>query len=143
MALDEPQQTAAVASSTNEVEYLKEQIARLTEQVATLVSFPFRCNTEGQQCGRPTLLLFSLQPCRTCPAGVPLSPTMAAINSKTAVTTGKVGSVMLDVRLDSGSSVSLIKQEMLRTSQGITKVEANEQLQLVTGNRQAYQSSTK
>ena len=57
---------------------------------------------------------------------------VAAINSKTAVTTGKVGGIMLDVILDSGSSVSLVKREMLWTSHGITKVEANEQLRLVT-----------
>ena len=51
---------------------------------------------------------------------------VAAISSKTAGTTGKVGGVMLDVILDSGSSVSLVKQEMLQRSRGITKVEANE-----------------
>lgn len=47
---------------------------------------------------------------------------VAAINSKTAVTTSKVGSVVLNVILDLGSSVSLVMEEMLQMCQGITKV---------------------
>ena len=58
MALNESQQTAAVASSTNEVEDLNEQIARLTEQVETLDASPSRHSMEGQQCGRPLLCFF-------------------------------------------------------------------------------------
>ena len=68
----------------------------------------------------------------------PLSPQdvnivmVAAVNSKTAVTTGKIGSIVLDVILDSGSSVSLVKQEMLQRARGIMQVEKDEQLGLVT-----------
>ena len=56
---------------------------------------------------------------------------MAAVNSKTAVTTCKVGGVMVDIILDSGSSVSLVKQEMIKGLQGMEKGE-EQQLQLVT-----------
>ena len=59
IALDDPQQTAVVASSTNKVEELKEQITRLTEQVATLVAFPSHCNTDGQQRRRSPLHCFT------------------------------------------------------------------------------------
>ena len=58
MALDEPQQTAAVTSSTYEGENLKEQIARLTEQVPTLVASLSHRNTEGQQLGCLRFVVF-------------------------------------------------------------------------------------
>ena len=59
MTLEEPQQTAAVASSTSEIEELKDQVTRLTEQVATLVASPPRRHMDGQQRGRSLLRCFS------------------------------------------------------------------------------------
>ena len=53
MTLDDPCRTAAVVPRSNEVEQLKEQITRLIEQVATLVSSPPPRSTDGQQRRRP------------------------------------------------------------------------------------------
>ena len=50
-----------------------------------------------------------------------------------AVTSGKIGGVGVEIMLDSGSSISLIRQEVLPKTQGIVKiVSVNPPVQLVT-----------
>ena len=56
---------------------------------------------------------------------------VAAIKSKVATIVGIIGGVGADVMLDSGSSVSLIQQEVLERAKGVTKTKAKP-LQLVT-----------
>ena len=54
---------------------------------------------------------------------------VAAIKSKAATTTGKVGGVDVEIMLDSGS---LVQQHVLSQAQGVTYVEAEQKLRLLT-----------
>ena len=58
--------------------------------------------------------------------------TVEAVKSKAAATEGKLGGVGVEMMLDSGSSVSLIQQEVLSRAQGIVWVEVVKPLRLVT-----------
>ena len=49
---------------------------------------------------------------------------VAAVKSKVATIVGIIGGVGVDVMLDSGSSVSLIQQEVLERAKGVTKTKA-------------------
>ena len=58
--------------------------------------------------------------------------TVEAIKSKAAATKGKLGGVGVEMMLDSGSSVSLIQQEVFSRAQGVVWVEVVKPLRLVT-----------
>lgn len=58
--------------------------------------------------------------------------TVAACKSKAAVVWGRMGGSGVEVMLDSGSSVSLVQEEVLVNARGITRVRDIRQLQLVT-----------
>ena len=59
--------------------------------------------------------------------------TVAVIRPNVAVTWRRMGRVVMEVMLDSGSSVSLIRQKILSRMQGIIKIQADvTSLRLVT-----------
>lgn len=58
--------------------------------------------------------------------------TVAAVKSKAAVVWERVGGNAVEVMMDSGSTASLVHQEVLSRAQGTTHVEAPKQLKLVT-----------
>ena len=57
---------------------------------------------------------------------------VVAIKQKATVTTGKLGGVNVEVMLDSGSSVSLVQQNMLSKCQNTVQNNENQPIQLVT-----------
>ena len=65
--------------------------------------------------------------------------TVAAVRTKAAVIKGKVGGVATELMVDSGSSVSIVRKEVLDQSQGITKIRPAPQLQLVTASGEPLQ----
>ena len=65
--------------------------------------------------------------------------TVAAVRTKAAVIKGKVGGVATEMMVDSGSSVSIVRKEVLDQSQGITKIRPAPQLQLITASGEPLQ----
>ena len=66
---------------------------------------------------------------------VQLSPdvvTVAAVRSKATVTTGTLGGVLSELMLDSGSSISLVRRDVLPKAQHVRRTEATRSVQLVT-----------
>ena len=58
---------------------------------------------------------------------------VAAVRSKATVITGRFGGVAAELMLDSGSSVSLVRSDLLARAQGaVQPVKATRPLQLVT-----------
>ena len=58
---------------------------------------------------------------------------VAAIKSNVAVTMGMIGGFDAQIMLDSGSSVSLIRKEILHKAQGIDRIQSDDPpMQLVT-----------
>ena len=55
-----------------------------------------------------------------------------AVKSRATVTTGRLGGVMMDVMLDSGSSVSLVQRNVCLQAQDVVRVKARKPQQLVT-----------
>ena len=58
--------------------------------------------------------------------------TVAAVRSKATVTTGRLGGVLSELMLDSGSSISLVRRDVLPKAQHVRRTEATRSVQLVT-----------
>ena len=65
----------------------------------------------------------------------PISPnvvTVAVVESRASVITGRLRGVSVGIMLDSGSSISLVQRDVLLQAQDVVQVEATRSLQLVT-----------
>ena len=101
---------AAVAKCNDSIEQLKSQMMKLTEQVAALSTLSSRerrcfvCNRLGH----------------------------LTIKSRLAVIPGKICNAVMEVVLDSGSSVSLVQQHVLSQAHGWTSTKTPQGMRLVT-----------
>eukprot|EP00731_Ephydatia_muelleri_P021178 Em0013g905a len=127
MSLEEEQPVASVSQSQRDciVAELHGQVLALTEQVAalkhqnTVGSRHSVEHTRGQQSFRTTV-------------SPPDCVTVASIRSEVSIMKGKIAGVSTEIMLDSGSSVSLLRQEIVLGLKGITRRRPPQKLKLVT-----------
>ncbi|KAL5515095.1 hypothetical protein EMCRGX_G000217 [Ephydatia muelleri] len=127
MSLEEEQPVASVSQSQRDciVAELQGQVLALTEQVAalkhqnTVGSRHSVEHTRGQQSFRTTV-------------SPPDCVIVASIRSEVSIMNGKIAGVSTEIMLDSGSSVSLLRQEIVLGLKGITRRRPPQKLKLVT-----------